>query len=330
MDRVDYQSLIIQDIVNLEKAGELNLRPWYQRRSTWTSSQQSYLINTLFERKPIPALYVRHALDLERGVSVKEIVDGQQRTRAIIDFYNGTFTARHPNHNRRVKFDQLSKAERERFLLTALPVGYLLGATDADVIDIFARINSVSKTLNAQERRNALYSGEFKQFAVEQAVIRTEFWRLNEIFSDTDISRMLEVQFMSDVILNLLNGLSDYTAARLNNVYAEFDEEFPRAKEIRDRIQAIFDLLGRLDPVAIRGTIFSRQPIFFSLLIVVDSIKAPNPKKIEKALFDIDSRFLDEDNASPDDLNFVKASSATTQRIAQRRVRDRYIRKFVK
>ena len=32
MDRVDYQTVIIQDIVNFEKRKELNLRPWYQRR----------------------------------------------------------------------------------------------------------------------------------------------------------------------------------------------------------------------------------------------------------------------------------------------------------
>ena len=49
MERVDYQSLVIQDVINLEKQGELNLNPWYQRRSVWKDSQKSYLINTLFD-----------------------------------------------------------------------------------------------------------------------------------------------------------------------------------------------------------------------------------------------------------------------------------------
>ncbi|MBA2705885.1 MAG: hypothetical protein H0U60_18770 [Blastocatellia bacterium] len=30
MERVDYQSLVVQDLVNLHKAGELDLNPWYQ------------------------------------------------------------------------------------------------------------------------------------------------------------------------------------------------------------------------------------------------------------------------------------------------------------
>lgn len=330
MDRVDYQSLIIQDIINLDKAGELNLRPWYQRRSTWTPSQQSYLINTLFERKPIPALYIRHALDLDRGISLKEIVDGQQRTRAILDYCKNNFNARHPDYHKKIRFKDLPKAEHERFLLTAIPVGYLLGATDADVIDIFARINSVSKTLNAQEKRNALYSGEFKQFAVEQAVRRTEFWRQYGIFSDTDISRMVEVQFISDLVLNLLNGLSDFTPSRLNNLYDEFEDDFPRAKEINGRLERVFSFLASLDPSAIDGTIFARQPLFFSLVVVLDSIHTLSRKRVEEALFTMDNRFLDEERQKQIDVDFVKASSASTQRIAQRRIRDKYIRRFIK
>lgn len=328
MDRVEYQPLIVQDLVNLEKAGELNLRPWYQRRSTWSSTQQSYLINTLFERKPIPALYVRHSLDLDKGKSIREVVDGQQRSRSIIDYCAGKFSARHPDHVKKVKFTELTKPERERFLLTALPAGNLLGASDADVIDIFARINSVAKTLNAQEKRNALYSGEFKQFAVNEAVRRTEFWRQNEIFSDTEISRMAEVQFISDLTLNLLNGLSDFTPARLNALYERYDEEFVEAEKTKNRIDRVFSLLADLDADTLSSTIFSRQPIFFSLFIVLDSTSSLTSKKISKGILEIDNRFYDETDQMA--VEFVKASSASTQRIAQRRVRDKYIRKFIK
>ena len=196
--------------------------------SFYMDTKSAVLFNkhSLFERKPIPAIYIRHALNLDKGISLKEVVDGQQRTRAILEYYKGNFTARHPDNQKRLNYTDLTKTERERFLLTAIPVGYLLGATDADVIDIFAEINSVSKTLNAQEKRNALFSGEFKPFAVEQAVMRTEFWRANKIFSDTDISRMIEVPFISDLVLNLLKGLSDFTPSKLNNLYKEFDEDF--------------------------------------------------------------------------------------------------------
>ena len=151
MERVDYQSLVVQDIINLQRQGELNLNPWYQRRSVWNDSQRSYLINTLFERKPIPTIYIRHTIDLDKEKSIKEVVDGQQRIRSIISFYNNEISAIHPDLNQRIKFGQLTNQQKQLFLMTPIPVGYLQGASDADVIDIFARINSVAKSLNAQE-----------------------------------------------------------------------------------------------------------------------------------------------------------------------------------
>ena len=39
MDRVDYQSLVVQDFVNLQRNNELDLSPWYQRRSVWNLAQ---------------------------------------------------------------------------------------------------------------------------------------------------------------------------------------------------------------------------------------------------------------------------------------------------
>lgn len=199
MDRVDYQSLVVQDLINLNRRDELNLQPWYQRRSNWTRPQKAYLINTILEGKPVPSVYIRHSLDLQKEKSIREVVDGQQRIRSVLEYAAGEFAARHPKHTHRVKYNQLTSSEREKFKLTSLAVGYLVGADDSDVVEIFGRLNSVSKTLNLQEKRNARFSGEFKQFCLKQASARVTFWRDYHIFSANDIARMLEVQFVSPV-----------------------------------------------------------------------------------------------------------------------------------
>lgn len=328
MDRVDYQALIIQDIINLESRGELNLSPWYQRRSVWSTPQKSYLVNTLLEQKPIPAIYVRHYLDLENSKSIKEIVDGQQRTRAILSYCKNEFTARHPNYNRKLFYSQLKREEQQTLLLTSIPVGYLLGATDADVIDIFGRINSISKTLNPQEKRNAAFSGEMKQFCLAQASSRTPFWRQYEIFSATDISRMAEVLFISDLVYNLMNGLSDYSPTSLNNMYTEYDEEFDERDEVATKLDRIFDIIGALSPEKITDTIFNRQPIFFSLVLVLHEIPRISQKRLSTIIDDIDERFHSEENRSPADDIFKEACASTTQRISQRRIRHDYIKGF--
>lgn len=332
MERVDYQSLIIQDLINLEKKHELNLNPWYQRRSVWNDSQKSYLINTLFERKPIPAIYIRHSLDLEKGKSIKEVVDGQQRSRAIIGYCNNEFSAIFPETQKRVKYEKLTHAQKQNFLLTPIPVGYLQGADDADVIDIFARINSVAKTLNAQEKRNALYSGYFKQLSVKESVKRLEFWRQYEIFSANDIARMAEVQFISDVIVNFLEGLTNYNSSKLNKYYKKFDYEFDKANEMSARLEKVFNYLINIEPNAIKETIFKRPPLFFSLMVALDNLKKVDLKMLEKGLYKIDEIFNSDVPVSErdkEDIEFYNASSSTTQGMAQRQIRNDYIKSFI-
>lgn len=328
MDRVEYQSIIIQDLINLKNSNEIDLSPWYQRRSVWSNPQKSYLINTLLEQKPIPAVYIRHALDLEKSKSIKEIVDGQQRTRAILSYHVNEFTSKHPAHAGKVKFNQLTRDQQQKFLLTSIPVGYLLGATDSDVIDIFGRINSISKSLNEQEKRNAAFSGDMKQFCLAQASSRMPFWRNYGIFSATDISRMSEVLFVSDLVLNFVNGLSDYSPVVLNNLYKKFDEDFPYSDEMQKRLDRVFDLIVSLDPTLISDTIFQRQPMLFSLIVAIDAKKSLSSKKLSAAIQQIDARFNSDQNVTDEDIEFKQASTSTTQRIAQRKIRHKYISEF--
>lgn len=332
MERVDYESMLLQDLLNAHSRGELNVSPWYQRRSVWTNAHKAYLINSIFSKMPVPTLYLRHALDLDSEKTIKEVVDGQQRCRSIIEFRDGKFTARHPEHNKRVTYADLSPKQREQFLMAKIPTAQLIGADDADVIEIFGRLNAVSKTLNPQEKRAAQYSGEFHQFCLRQSVTHLTLWRSLNIFTATEISRMQEVQFVADLSLSMLNGITDFGAARITRAYREWDEDFPAKAELDGRFEKVFDYISRLDPASIRDTIFSRSPLFYSLVLVLDSLKKlPATQVTEERLSELDNRFNDPRPSSerPEaDLSFVAASTATTQRIRQRTTRDAYIRSF--
>ena len=224
----------------------------------------------------------------------------------------------------------MRRAQREEFLLTAIPVGNLLGATDADVIDIFGRINSVGKNLNSQEIRNSEFSGEFKQFCLHQASSRVELWRTYNVFTANDIARMNEVQFISDLALNLLDGLSDFNQPNLTRVYRENEEDFPNQGNVAQRLDRLFDFIVDIDPSVFRDTIFCRQPIFFSLLLVLDSIAKLEVKRVVNSLHEMDARYHeDREHRGKEDQKFVDASTASTQRIRQRTIRDAYIRRFL-
>ncbi|MGH7238886.1 MAG: hypothetical protein ACREHG_02350 [Candidatus Saccharimonadales bacterium] len=257
-------------------------------------------------------------------------MDGQQRVRAILDYVANVFPAYHPEKGRKLLYRDLSRVQQQTFLMTSLPIGFLLGANDADVIEIFGRINSVSKSLNTQEKRNAKFSGDFKQFALKQAAQRIEFWRSNNIFTSSEISRMGEVQFLSDLVMNMVNGLQDFGAARLDKFYASRDDEFPEAANISSRLDRVFNALATIGPALIKETLFRRQPIFFSMVFVLDESQGRiDIGKLGDHISAIDRELGGYELSggdSKEDFAFIKASSSTTQRIAQRRVRNEYLR----
>ena len=329
MERVDYESLLIQDLLNFSNDGSLNIEPWYQRRSVWSGPQKAYLINTIFEKKPVPSVYIRHQIDVEREVSIKEVVDGQQRIRSIISYRHDEFAAAHPNHNRKVTFSELTNAQKRSFLLTALSVGYLIGAEDSDVIEIFGRINSISKTLNPQEKRNAQYSGDFKQFSLRQASMRLPFWRSTGIFSAAQISRMQEVQFISDLAINLVEGLVDFNAAKINRYYREYDVEFPQADELSERLENIFRMLVAFPASVFYDTVFRQQQLAFSLLLVVDRLRdreTVNVANIQQCMHDMDARvaaYRDLEVRADHETTFLEGfSGGNLHRINKRHIRD--------
>lgn len=334
MERVDYESLIVQEILNSHEREELDIAPWYQRRAVWTRSQKSYLINTIHEKKPVPSIYIRHKIDLETEKSIKEVVDGQQRIRCVLEYRANAFTARHPDHPRPVKYEHLTKQQRLRFLQTALSVGYLVGASDADVIEIFARINTVAKTLNPQEKRNAAFSGEFKQFTLSEAVLRLPFWRENAIFTDNDISRMVEVQFVSDLVMNMVSGLQDFSGNRLTRFYSENEDDFDEEEDVKRRLDRLYSQLLALPDRTLKGTVFARPQVLFSLILVLNDMlpRHPSAAVLRDCIQELDARVTavrtgENLNAISTDL-YEAFTAGNMHRIRFRRLRRDAIKRY--
>ena len=65
----------------------LNLRPEYQRRLVWDKRKKSRFIESLLMNVPIPPVFL-----YEVNLSRYEVMDGQQRLNAILEFYENTLT----------------------------------------------------------------------------------------------------------------------------------------------------------------------------------------------------------------------------------------------
>jgi hypothetical protein len=123
------------------------------------------------------------------------------------------------------KYSTLDEEVQQKFLSYAITVEQLLNASDDDVIDIFARLNSYTVALNAAEKRHALYQTSFK-FAVRKASQDFRgFIEKYKVFSLRKRFRMADDTFMAETIGVLLDGVKDGGDRYLKILYRKLDDD---------------------------------------------------------------------------------------------------------
>src|SRR5690349_9743601 len=68
---------------------EITVNRDYQRSDkVWPDAARSFLIETILMGYPVPKLSLQQETDLRTRETIKRIIDGQQRSKAILDFFN--------------------------------------------------------------------------------------------------------------------------------------------------------------------------------------------------------------------------------------------------
>jgi hypothetical protein len=143
MKNFDSRVYSINDFVELEKQGQLKLNPAFQRRPVWSDKAKSYLMDTILRGKPIPKIFARQTINVTTKQSVREIVDGQQRLRTILSYIDDGFqvSKRHNDEYGGLLFSQLPLEAQTAILSYEVAVDLLINLPDAEVLDIFSRLN---------------------------------------------------------------------------------------------------------------------------------------------------------------------------------------------
>lgn len=147
-----------KDLYRMISEGDIELKPFYQRKYVWSTKAASKFIESLVLNIPIPTIFVS-----ESDEGVWEVVDGQQRLTAIKKFYDNELVLTSlnslPNLNKKTydTIDEKSKRILEQHALPLVIIGN--DSTENIKFDIFMRINQGSVKLNEQELRNCLYRG---------------------------------------------------------------------------------------------------------------------------------------------------------------------------
>src|SRR3954451_1238736 len=79
------------DLISFRESGSLELTARFQRREVWKTPAKSFFIDTLLRGYPVPPIYIRVTQDKDHTRTVREVIDGQQRLRAVLDFIDNKY-----------------------------------------------------------------------------------------------------------------------------------------------------------------------------------------------------------------------------------------------
>lgn len=254
------------DFREWQSASGLVLTPKFQRRGVWTTPARSYLIDTLLLGMPVPPIYLRVVQNPERTRMIREVIDGQQRVSAVLNYMAGKFAVSSnldsPAAGKR--FAELSEEHQSRIQQYPFICEVFYGIEDRDVLQIFARLNTHSVKLNAQELRNGKYFGLFKRSAYGLAIEHLEFWRQNRIFTEQSIARMAEAELTSELMILEMDGFQDKKNT-INDFYRKFDDRFVDKDKVEKNFRRTVDEIVEAVGGTLEASEFRRSPLFYSL-----------------------------------------------------------------
>jgi len=343
MDKPERSSYNAVDFIGWRRLKSLEISPKFQRRSVWNRAARSYLIDTLLLGFPVPPIYIRVRQSDDGTKSVREIVDGQQRLRAVLEYIDGAYTLansiKSPYAGK--NFDNLPEEAKNKIQYYSFIAEVFYGISDEEVLAIFARLNTNSVRLNAQELRNGKYFGQFKETIYNLALKHLTFWRKNRIFSERGIARMQEAELTSELVIQMLDGMQDKKAS-INTFYERFDDKLPEKDRIVKRFQTTIDNIAESLGDTLKDSEFRRTPLFYTLFGVVfdrlyglpakgkkpkagkDSLSAAERQSFRDAvikLSELITTYKEEEEVPKQYQGFVLACLQQTDNIGPRRTR---------
>lgn len=277
MKNFDSRTYSINDFLEWFNNKQLELNPKFQRRSVWTDNARSFLMDTILRGLPMPKVFIRQKLNVQTKQSIREVVDGQQRLRTILNYMQDGFqiSKKHNSEYGGLYYSQLNQVDeniQSNILNYEISVDLLVNMPDPEVLDVFSRLNSYAVILNEQEKLNAVNFGPFKTLCDKIAHKYHDFWLQSKVLKDAEILRMGDVTMVADLYIAAISGIKSKTA--IKNMYGQYEKTFTQDVQIletrfSETIEAINGIFG--SELAISE--LRRIHLFYTLFTAVYHIK---------------------------------------------------------
>jgi hypothetical protein len=335
------QTYTIAEILKWNDDKELDLNPKFQRGTVWSAPARSYLIDSILRGYPIPKLLFRTVVDRSSRRTLRDVVDGQQRLRTIIDFASDKFAlgTKAGEEFRTQRYSDLSPDIQDGFLAYKLTCEQLLNASDEDFLEIFVRINSYTVPVNAAELRNERFDNEFSAYVKGMIRRVPTVWKAG-VLSPRDRVRMIDQSLIAEVVGFFETGVVEGAESDIDKVYSRNKDskasDLPPVDSVIDAMETAAGFL--VDELF--GEAIAQRPHFLMLVAAVmyakgvlppgrlsfDKVPSPSsllkdPEKIVECLVELNSALGADIADLPTPLvEFVDARTST-QRMKSRQPR---------
>lgn len=249
----------------------------YQRKLVWTLEEKQKLVGSVLSGYPIPAILLA---EREDGY---EVIDGLQRLHTFMSFIETTFPTedcrafdveQFPTaHTRSNEGDfqisdeydeRLSAREVGAYLDYSVAISIMRDATDAEIDEVFARINTYGHRLSDQERRQAgvqnnfsslirhlsssirgdvsqdlLDLGSMPEISIDlpmakhgyQVSASEVFWVRQGVLRSTGLRDAMDEQCLADIAASVVGGqIIPRSKEALDAIYTEGSQESERVE----------------------------------------------------------------------------------------------------
>ena len=299
MIKYTIRSIALLNIVNDVKAKRLIPDAYFQRNLVWLETHKKDFIQTILKGYPFPQMFFsRGKIDIVQMSSTSCIVDGQQRTNAILEFVDNHFSVDGKF------FKDLKDDEKGAFLKYEIAIVELdLDNDSPDVLEIFKRLNRTSNSLTTIEKLASEYAPTSYMYVARllandtdpeevQANIDEEDWRFDpnlpseltkwaltkpksifsdltsslNIFSEREIARKVHLMYVLNIMSTLLGGFFNRNE-KTTDLLEDYKDEFPLKDLVFDTISNALDIVNKMNLTD--NAFWSAKANFFTLIVAI-------------------------------------------------------------
>ncbi len=202
----------VKELISLIENGKMDLKPSYQRNEVWTKKDQESLIDSVISNFPLPNFFF-----YKNGEDIVEMVDGQQRARAIYSFYKGLI-----GDSQKRKINDINQ---DSFLAYKINITEITNVhNEEEIRKFYVLVNKKGMQLNTPE----IFKAEFastKFLSLVETLLENQNFSNLELFTDATSKRMNDRSYVEELVAYLLLGITDKKTAVEKIYQTDISEE---------------------------------------------------------------------------------------------------------